>query len=212
MADTGAEDVEADEATELVGPRSTEAALGLARDLENRAKEEACAAVAPLPPDLGHHPQDGLRRAASVPVVSSVDVDRRAQRRHAGTTGTITTASERAIFDAAGVAVADVRLDDALSSANMENPVEFSAFLESEALLSGGYRAEALAARDGVDIDSGGPNQVDVLEFNAGVGRGHAVVDILSPNDATPAERTQRAINKAYHILDVTGSGHVVRG
>eukprot|EP01043_Picozoa_sp_COSAG02_P120469 COSAG02_NODE_57234_length_281_cov_0.879121_2_plen_55_part_01 len=55
MADTGAEEGEADEVTELVGPASTNVALGLARDLENRAKEAPRTAGAPLPPDLGRH-------------------------------------------------------------------------------------------------------------------------------------------------------------
>eukprot|EP01043_Picozoa_sp_COSAG02_P114620 COSAG02_NODE_50936_length_317_cov_0.940367_1_plen_45_part_10 len=44
MADAGAEDAEADEATELVEPSSTETALGLARDLDKRAQEEPRAA------------------------------------------------------------------------------------------------------------------------------------------------------------------------
>ena len=82
MADAGAEEAEeaeADEVTELVEPRSTDAALGLARDLDRRAKEEPRAAGAPLPPGIGHHPQAIPRRAASVPVVSSVGVDRGAQ-------------------------------------------------------------------------------------------------------------------------------------
>ena len=41
--------------------------------------------------------------------------------------------------------------------------------MESEALLQGGYRAEALAARDGLDPDEN-PSNLDVLEFSAGVG------------------------------------------
>ena len=103
------------------------------------------------------------------------------------------TESERVIFDEADAAVEDVRLDDTVVG---DNPVEFRAFMEAEALLQGGYRAEALALRDGLVAGTDGPNQVDVLEFSAGTGRGHAVVDVVSPNDATPAERRQRAIER----------------